>query len=126
MDLGFVQDDGVVGDANGSGVVCVDGCALLWPTHFNEGLMDGDHFLGCGGESAKFGFGGSRHYRRHYLGDQEDRTIVLGEGVVFRDEDVGTGSTAALQFIVKTGISVNAENHVASKICGAVFGYVAK
>jgi hypothetical protein len=45
---------------------------------------------------------------------------VLGEGVVFRDEDVGTGSTAALGFIVKAGIGMSAENHVAGAICGAV------
>ncbi len=94
--LDFLQDDGEVGDANSSGVLCLNGCAWLQPTHFNEGLTEGDHFLGCGVESAKFGFGGRRHDKLHYLGDQENRTIVLGEGVVFGDKDVSTDSTAAL------------------------------
>jgi hypothetical protein len=45
---------------------------------------------------------------------------VLGEGVVFGDEDVGTGSTAALLFVVKAGVGMSAEYHVADAICGAV------
>jgi hypothetical protein len=91
-----LRDDGEVGDANGSGVVHLDGHAWLRPTHFDESLMEGDHFLGCGVESAGFGFGSRRHDKLHYLGDGENRTIVLGEGVLFGDEDVGTGLTAAL------------------------------
>jgi hypothetical protein len=59
-------------------------------------LTEGDHFLGCGLESAEFGFGGRRHDKLHYLGDGENWTVVLGEGVVFENEDVGTGSTVAL------------------------------
>ncbi len=47
---------------------------------------------------------------------------MLGEGVVFRGKDVGTGLTAALWFIMKAGIGVSAENHVASAICGTVVG----
>jgi hypothetical protein len=58
--------------------------------------MEGGHFYGCDEESAKFGFGGRRHDKLHYLRDQENKAIVLGEGVVFRDKDVGTSSTAAL------------------------------
>ncbi len=54
MDLLFLQGNGEVGDANGSGVVHLDGHAWLRPTHFNEGLMEGDYFLGCGVESAEF------------------------------------------------------------------------
>ncbi len=53
----FLQDNDEVGDANGSRVVCLDGCAWLRPTHFDEGLMEGDHFLGSGIESTKFSFG---------------------------------------------------------------------
>ncbi len=64
-----MRDNGEVGDANGSGVVNLDGHARLWPTHFNEGLTEGDHFLGCGVESAKFGLGGRRYDKLHYLGD---------------------------------------------------------
>ena len=65
----FLRDNGEVGDATGSGVVCLDERAWLRPTHFDEGLMEGDHFLGDGVESAKFSFGGRRHDKFHYLGD---------------------------------------------------------
>ncbi len=68
MDLFFLRDNGEVGDANGSGVVHLDGRAWLWPTHFNEGLTKGDHFLGSGIESTKFGFGGRKNDKFHYLG----------------------------------------------------------
>ncbi len=91
-----MRDDGEVGDTNGSKFVHLDECAWLQPTHFDESLMEGDHFLGCGVESAEFGFGGRRHDKLHYLGDGENQTIVLGEGVVFRGEDLGTGLTASL------------------------------
>ncbi len=69
MDLFFLRDNGEDSDANGSGVVHLDGHAWLQPTHFNEVLMEGDHFLGGGVESAKFSFGGRRHDKFHYLGD---------------------------------------------------------
>ncbi len=65
----FLRDDGEVSDANGSRVVRLDGPAWLRPTHFDEGLTEGDHYLGGGVESAKFGFGGRRHDKFHYLGD---------------------------------------------------------
>jgi hypothetical protein len=94
--LSFLQDNGEAGDANGSGVVHLDGRAWLQPTHFDESLTKGGHFLGCSVESAEFGFGGRRHDKLHYLGDGENQTNVLGEGVVFGDERVDTGLTAAL------------------------------
>ncbi len=65
----FLRDNGEVGDANGSGVVHLDGCAWLRPTHFDEGLTERDHFLGGGVESAEFSFGGRRHDKFYYLGD---------------------------------------------------------
>ncbi len=45
-----------------------------------------------------------------------------GEGVIFGDEDVGTSSSVAPCFIVKAGVGVSAEYHVASMICGAGIG----
>ncbi len=62
-------DNGEVGDANGSGVICLDGRAWLQPTYFDEGLKEGDHFLGNGVESTEFSFGGRRHDKFYYLGD---------------------------------------------------------
>jgi hypothetical protein len=88
-------DDGKVGDANGSGVVHLDGHAWLQLTHLDGSLTEGDHFLCCGVESIEFGFNGRRHDILHYLGDGENRTVVLGEEAVFGDKDVGTGLTAA-------------------------------
>ncbi len=43
----MVSADGKVGDANDNGVVSLDGSAWLRPTHFNEGLLEGDHFFDC-------------------------------------------------------------------------------
>jgi hypothetical protein len=45
---------------------------------------------------------------------------VLGKWVIFGDKDVGTCSTVALCFVVKAGISVSAENHVAGAMCDAI------
>ncbi len=84
--LGFLRDNGEIGDANSSGVVHLDGCAWLWPTHFDEGLTEGNNSLGCGVESAKFGFGSRRHDKLHYLEDGENQIVVHGEGAVFRDK----------------------------------------
>ncbi len=89
-------DNGEVGDANNSGVIHLDGRVWLRPTHFNEDLTEGGHFFGSGVESAEFSLGNRRHDKFHYLGDQENWSVMLGEGVVFRDKDVGTGLTAAL------------------------------
>jgi hypothetical protein len=69
MNLILLRDNGEVGDANGSGVFCLVGYAWLGQTHFSEGLLEGDHFLGGGVESTKFSFGGRRHDKFHYLGD---------------------------------------------------------
>ncbi len=46
--------------------------------------MEGDNFLGCGVESAEFGFGGRRHDKLHYLGDGENQTIAWGRGYFWR------------------------------------------
>ncbi len=43
--IGFLQDNGEVGDANSSKVVCLDRCAWLQPTHFDEGLTEGGRSL---------------------------------------------------------------------------------
>ena len=50
--LGFPWYDGLVGDADSSGVVHLDGSVWLWPTRFVEGLLERDHFLGGGVESS--------------------------------------------------------------------------
>jgi hypothetical protein len=67
--LVFLWDNGEIGDTNSSGFVHLDGRAWFRPTHFNEGSTKGGHFLGGGVESAKFGFGGRRHDKFHYLKD---------------------------------------------------------
>jgi hypothetical protein len=47
---------------------------------------------------------------------------VSGEGVIFSHEDVGTGLAAVFGFVVKTGVGMSAEYHVAGTVCGAVVG----
>ena len=49
--LHFLSYDGFVGDAQGCGVVCLDGGLGLWPTHFDEGLLQGGHFFGADDEA---------------------------------------------------------------------------
>ncbi len=60
----------MVGDANCSGVVRLDWSVGLWPTHFVEGLLERNHFLGGGVESSKFGFDGGGHDKLQDLGDR--------------------------------------------------------
>ncbi len=90
------RDNCEVVTPKGSGIVYLDGSAWFWPTHFDEAYLEGGHSLGGGGESTKFSFGGRRHDKFHYLGDRENWSVMLREGVVFGDKDVGTSSTAAL------------------------------
>ncbi len=65
----MLRDNGEVGDVNSSGFVCLEGRAWLRPTHFDQDLTEGEHFLGGGVESAEFSFGGRRHAKVHYLSD---------------------------------------------------------
>jgi hypothetical protein len=67
--LGLLWDDGKVGDAIRSGVVGLDGSAWLSPIHFDEGLLEGDHFFGCDVGSTEFGLSSRRHDKFYYLGD---------------------------------------------------------
>ncbi len=60
----------MVGDADCSGVVCLDWSSGLWPTHFVESLLERNHFLDGGVESSKFGFGGGGHDKFQDLGDR--------------------------------------------------------
>ena len=45
---------------------------------------------------------------------------MFGEEVILGHKDVGASTAAALGFIVKTGIVVSAEFHVAGAICGTI------
>ena len=53
--------DGVVDDAGGAGVVDLDWCGRLRPSHFKKGGADRACILGIVKTSAYFGFGGGRH-----------------------------------------------------------------
>ena len=48
----------------------------MWPTHLNEGMVEGDHFFGADEESGKFVFGGGRCYKLDDLCDGEDGSIL--------------------------------------------------
>ncbi len=77
----FLQDNGEVGDANGSGVAHLDGRAWLRPTRFDEGLTEGDHFFGGGVEIAKFSFGGRRHDKFIIWEIERTGPLCLGKGL---------------------------------------------
>ena len=50
----FARDDGFVDHADYCGVVALDGSGGLRSSHFSEGLMERDHFVGYKEEAAKF------------------------------------------------------------------------
>ncbi len=77
----FLRDNGEVGVANDSGVAHLDERAWLRPTHFDEGLMEGDHFFGGGVESAKFSFGGRRHDKFIFWEIERTGPLCLGKGL---------------------------------------------
>ena len=73
--LGFARDYGFIGDPNGGGVVALDWAARLRPAHFDEGVAQGDHFLGGEEEGFKFGFCCGAHDVLHYLCVSENNAI---------------------------------------------------
>ena len=56
--FGALGDNGVVGDANGRGVVGLDWRFGLWPSHFLESLAERDELFRCDEERGEFGLGG--------------------------------------------------------------------
>jgi hypothetical protein len=62
------------------------------PTHFDESLTEGNHFLGCGVELASVA-----EDMTNFIVWEVERTrpLCLGKGS-FLETDVGSGSTAAL------------------------------
>ena len=81
--LGLFGDDGLIGDSNDGEIVSLDQGLGLGPTHFDEGLAQGDHLFGGNEEGGKFRFGGGGHDEFDYFGDGEDRTIEGRGGRVF-------------------------------------------
>ncbi len=53
---------------------------MVAANHFDEGLAEGDHFLGGGVESAKFGFGNRRHDNFIIWEIERTRPLCLGKG----------------------------------------------
>ena len=82
----------VVGDADGGGVLGLDGQARLQPTHFEKGIVNGYPFLGTNEEARKFGFSGIRSDQFDDLRHGEDWSVDMGDRGVFGDKDVVTGA----------------------------------
>ena len=53
----FTRNDGLVGYADRCGIVSLDGSGGLRPSHFGEGLPEGDHLFCDEEEAAEFCFG---------------------------------------------------------------------
>ncbi len=54
--FGAPLNDGVVEETSGGRIVSLDWRGRLRPTHFQEGVMERDHFSSCVVESTEFGF----------------------------------------------------------------------
>ncbi len=74
----------------------MDGRAWLQPTHFDEGLTEGGHFLGGDVESAEFGLAAEDMTNFIFWEIERTGPLCLGKGLFFGDKDVGTSLTAAL------------------------------
>ena len=72
---------GFVGDANGGGVVTLNGRGGVSPAHFHESISMGYHGFGADEEAREFGFSGGRHDVFNYLGNGEDGPVERGIGV---------------------------------------------
>ena len=104
--LHFFCYDGFVGDTQGGGVVCLDGRLGLWPTHFNEGLAERNHFFGANEESSKFGLSSGGRNKFDDLCDGEDGSIVGRDRVIFRAHNVSASAAARFAGIEVGGIGV--------------------
>ena len=97
--FGLTLDDGVISNTNYSGVITLDGRFGMGPTHIDKVLTKLDHGFGAYEESRNFGFGSRGHEKLDYFGDSEDRAIYGRDRIVFRENDVGTGTAAVFDYI---------------------------
>ena len=111
--------DGVVNNANSSGVVNVYGSWWLWMTKFFKDKPDDFGFLCIEEECAKLRFSrGGRHQFENCAGDVNSaidlnwRSVTRGTA----KEAVATGATASARGTEVRGIGVHIEYHVGSAI----------
>lgn len=110
---GTLLPDGVVGDADGGGVVGLYGCGGLWVAHFFKDCADDGSFFHVDEESTDFGFGSSG-------GDVfEDTRGVENGGVVdfgfsrgVAEVEVATRAAACFGCVEIAGVTVDFETHV--------------
>ncbi len=84
----------IADEARGGRVVHLDRGSGLFPPHFFKGILEGDHFPGCGVKRSKFCFCSCGHDEFEDVGNGEYRSIVSGNWVILGQEDVCTHSTA--------------------------------
>ena len=65
---GSALGDGVIGEANGSGVINLNGCWGLWVSEFFKGGGERGRFFGVVEEGTEFGFGSGGKDHFHYGG----------------------------------------------------------
>ncbi len=77
------RNNSIVSNSSSFGVICLDRAFRLGPPHVNEGLAVGYHFLCCDEKCSKFRFGSRCHNKLDDMGNRENSTIELWEGVIF-------------------------------------------
>ena len=76
--LGLLLAELLSCDAYPSGIVYLDGCGSLCPSHFREGGADGYFCLGVDEDSAVFLFNGSHHDIAHDFHMTSKMPLVVG------------------------------------------------
>ncbi len=124
--------DGVVNNANSSGIVNVYGSWWLWMTKFFKDMPDDLGLLCIKEECAKLRFShGSRHQFENCAGDVNS-SINLNWRFIMRgtaEEEVATCATSRIRCTEIRGIRVHIEYHVGSVIlyfCIGMSGHVIK
>ena len=100
----------------------------LRPIHFDQCLANWHHFLSTYVDTCQLSFSGGGHDTFYYLGNGENRSIVVGDGDVFRQHDMSTCLTPSFSDFDICCIGVGGQNHVAgaegyaiSRICSYTF-----
>ena len=71
----------------------------MWPTHFNEGVAERDHFFGADIETSKFGFCCRGSNKLDDLGQGENGSIEGGDWDVFGEHDMVSCPAAGFAYI---------------------------
>ena len=115
---GFLFDANI-GEANGCGIVNLDGGGWLGMAHFAEGETKGKGVFGGEEGGADFCFGCGAHHVLEYFAENMDDSVAEGHGrvggvreVVAEEEDASRSATG-FGFGEVGSVAVDVEDHVA-------------